>query len=124
MRTVTLREFFDLQGYGKGKEINVSTFAELCGVSISYVSKLYNNRFAGSSTNTETFKKIANYVKDYGYTLVRGDIMSLADNGIRRENNKLKLENASLKSRVAQLEQELADLNEIKRLAHKICERS
>ncbi len=120
MKTITLKEFFELQGYGKGnKQINVSTFAELTGVSISYISKLLNNRYI-TSKKTKSFEKVDNYVRQYGYRLVYGDILAAAESAVIRQNKKLKMQIAELTRENEILKSQLESYESLKKMCIKI----
>lgn len=119
IRNVTLKEYFEIKGYGKGKEINISTFAEIVGVSVAYISKLYNNQIT-TLRGGNCWDKISNYVKKDGYTLVRGDILSLGCNCVSRERDKLTKRVRELESENAFLKAQLNDLREIIRLCEKV----
>ncbi len=108
MKSITLKEFCDIYDYKKFDKVHgLGLLAEECGVSISYISKLYNNRFVGSS-NSSAFMKVHNFVKGKGYRLIKGDALSLGDSNISRENNRLKLELAYYEDKCRRLEEELA----------------
>lgn len=119
MRSITIQEYFNIKGYGIGKEINVSLFAELTGVSISFISKLLNNQYVSSKKGI-AFKKVENYLKKDGYQLISGNIIELGMNNIIKENDKLKLENKSLKLEIQRLNEIISNYSDLEKIVNKI----
>ena len=117
---ITLKEYLDQKGYKKNsKGLSFGLFADTCGVSLAYISKLYNARYIGSS-KTKTFMKVASVVAKDGYTLIKSDPISFADDKIRRQNKRLQLELNYYESKCKELQEKLDDLEKIVKLCEKI----
>ena len=115
---ITLSEYFKLKGYGKGKQINLTVFSEMSGVSISFISKLLRN--CPISSKGKNFRDIDKILNADGYKLVCGDSLGERDTLLQRKVDSLEKENADLKKKVFFLEQEILDYKEIKTLCKKI----
>lgn len=119
MKSITLKEYFDLKGYGIGKRINVSMFANLTNTSVSFISKLLNNQYI-SAKKGKAFKRVEELLKKDGYQLITGNVIELGMNNILKENDRLKLENNSLKLENQRLNEIINNYNDLEKLVNKI----
>lgn len=119
---ITLSEYFNLKGYGKGKRVNLTVFSEMTGVSISFISKLLRN--CPISSRGKNFRDIDKILNADGYKLVCGDAIGERDTILQRKVNSLEKENAELKKKILFLEQQILDYKEIKALCKKIASKS
>ena len=96
MKNITLKEYFEIKDIKKNGLMNYSQFANMLGVSISYISKIVNCQPV-SIKEQGKFKVLKDYVAKDGYNLVYGDVYSLGMNAVLKENDKVKEENNLLK---------------------------
>ena len=96
MKNITLKEYFEIKGIKRDGVMNYSQFANMLGISVSYISKIVNCQPVAVKENGK-FKILKEYVAKDGYNLVFGDIYSLGMNAILKENDKVKDENRLLK---------------------------
>lgn len=129
MEAITLKEYFRIKGYGKGQcDMNISKFAELCGVSVAYISKLYNGRPI-SDKYTDGCNKVSFVMRNDGYTLLKSDDLTALYNDQVKKIEKLQKDITSLKEErdyyknlASKLSEDVALLNNIKREIMKIKE--
>lgn len=91
MKNITLREYFEIKDIKKNGRMNYSQFANMLGVSVSYISKIVNCQPV-SIKEQGKFKVLKDYVAKDGYNLVYGDVYSLGMNSILKDNDKIKKE--------------------------------
>ena len=122
MKSITLKEFCEKYGYGPHKEKNLSDLAKHTGVSISYISKLYNAKFS-ESTNGPKWRQLCAYIENYGYNLIIADPLDYMKTNLIKENNKLKERVSSLEIQNELLTLQLQDLESLVKLCKRIIER-
>lgn len=113
----TLKEIFKLINCKPHSNFNYSKFAELTGVSISYISKLVNAQPVAANENRGSFLKLKTFIKNnYGYNLVIANYIDYNNNKVARDNKKLINQIKSLELKIKFLEEELKTFQEIERL--------
>lgn len=123
MTNITMKEFCDLKSYGVGQKYTFSLLASEMNVSVSLISKLYNNlystkgRESKKSRSDRGLKNVERYLAGFGYKLILGDPITTGCNSLSKENDKLRKEIVSLKAENAKLREELEQLRQIKRIA-------
>lgn len=122
MKSITFKEFCEKYGYGPHKEKTLSEFAKTIGVSVSYISKLYNAKIYTSS-NGSTWKLLSDYIKNYGYNLIIADPLEYMKTNLTKENHRLKERISNLEIQNELLTLQLQDLQSIIKLCEKIIER-
>jgi hypothetical protein len=101
-----MKEFCEIEGYCPHSNIKgLGDLANEIGVSLSYISKLYNSCPIGSQRSIK-YRMISDYVRERGYNLVNLNPVDNISTRAIRENAELKLENKYLK----QENQSLKDL--------------
>lgn len=123
MKSITLKEFCNKYEYGPHKKKNLSELAKTIGISVSYISKVYNAKIYTSS-NGPTWKLLSNYINNYGYNLIIADPLEYMQTNITKENKILKQENELLKQENEFLSLQLNDLKNIIKLCERIIERN
>lgn len=118
MKVITLKEFCNMLGYYPHTEKNLSAFAKLVGISISYVSKLYNAHYVG--TFGPKWIQLCKFVESYGYQLVPANTQDFFVNNLTRENKKLKTQIKKLENIIVILESQLTNINDLVKLSTKI----
>lgn len=118
MKTITLKEFCNMLGYYPYTKKNLSAFAKLVGVSLSYVSKLYNAQFVG--TFGPKWTSLCKFVESYGYQLVPANTQDFFVNNLTKENKKLKSKIKRLENTIIILEYQLTNIDELVKLSNKI----
>ena len=107
MEEITLKEYFERKGYGKGanaKGSNLSDFASLCNVSASLISHIYNGSYK-QSRGGKAFARVENVLNQENFTLKLEN--NEANSSLMKENKKLKEENRKLSDKILELEREL-----------------
>lgn len=126
MQEVTLKQFCELEGFGKGMKFAGGTLSDLalyCGVSISYISKLYNGHsIKYSRRKGEAWDKVETFLNKWGYTLISANNTDEIASRVIRENERLKKENEIKTKRIEVLEKQVENFKQIVRIAKGICE--
>ena len=120
MKTITLKQFCDMRGYYPHGEKNLCHLADIIGVSVSYISKLYNAR--PISNGGPTWNKVVAFVESYGYQLTNANPTDFLTTNISKHNKKLQEENDNLKTENELLKLELEELKELVRVSKRIAE--
>lgn len=103
---VTLKKYFEIKGFGRGDS---SSFAESCGVSLSYISKLVHDH-GEARVNTPAFVKVAKVVARDGYELILNPEAEYLAKATKMENQKLKEANAELTTQLEAAQDKIAKL--------------
>lgn len=101
MKCITLKQFCNELGFYPNSAHNLSDFAKLTGISVSYISKLYNARPVGS--NGPKWNKLCEYVERHGYQLITANPTDYMQSNLLKENKRLN-------KKIRALEQEIAIL--------------
>jgi len=99
MKCITLKDFCNELGFYPNREHSLSDFANLVGLSVSYISKLYNARMVGSSGPQWT--RLCEYVEQYGYQLINANPTDYMQSNLLKENKKLNKKIKALEQEVA-----------------------
>lgn len=118
MKCITLKEFCNGLGFYPNKERNLSKFAHNVGLSVSYISKLYNARLVGSSG--PKWEKLCNYVEQYGYQLITANPTDYMQSNLLKENKRLNKRVTYLENYIKLLEFQLTDIQELVRVSKRI----
>lgn len=123
LETITFREFCASQGYKPSdKKKNLSMLANEIGVSISYVSKLYNSKMMGFSEKGKKWDKVCDYVAKFDYALVNDNEISNYSTIATKKCEKLEKQVEILTDQVKLLQTQLENYSQLLRLAQRICE--
>lgn len=121
MKCITLKMFCDQLGYKPNdKEKSLGLFAKMVGVSISYVSKVYNAKPV--SNGGPAWDKLCSFVEAYGYQLVNANPTDFMNNNIIKENKKLKARIEYLENYVKLLELQVNEVQELIRVSKRIAD--
>lgn len=121
MKCITLKQFCNSLGYYPGKKgHNIGDFAERTGVSISYISKIYNAKPV--SNGGPAWEKLCTFVESYGYQLVTANPTDYMNNNITKENKKLKARIEYLENYIKLLELQMNEVQELIRVSKRISE--
>lgn len=118
MKCITLKEFCNELGFYPNRERNLSDFAHIVGLSVSYISKLYNARMVGSSG--PQWERLCKYVEQYGYQLINANPTDYMQSNFLKENDKLNKRITYLENYIKLLEFQLNDIQELVRISKRI----
>lgn len=122
MNKITLKQFCTKLGYGPNiKNKTLGDFAELVGVSISLISKVYNGKY--TSIYGKSWYKLEAFVTKHGYELVNDNKEALARTMVGKENIKLRKELEEVLKKNELLKTQLEDLKNLVRICTNIAER-
>ena len=116
MQEITFKEYC-----GKKQFRTLSDLAADIGVSISYLSKLYNSQPTGVG-NGPAWRKIYDFVAKDGYKLIKVNELDVASTFAMRENEKLKEIIADKDQQIALLKMQIEQYEQIVRIAKAIVE--
>lgn len=123
LETITFREFCASQGYKPNdKDKNLGMLANEMGVSISYVSKLYNSKMMGFSEKGKKWNKVCDYVAKFDYKLINDNELSNYSTVAVKKNKRLEKQVEMLTEQVKTLQTQLENYSQLLRLAQRICE--
>lgn len=120
MKAITLKEFCNKLGFYPNREHNLSDFAKITGLSVSYISKLYNARPVGS--NGPKWEKLCEYVERHGYQLITANPEDYMQSNLLKENKKLNKHITYLENYIKLLEFQLNEVQELIRVSKRIAD--
>lgn len=122
MNKITLKQFCTKLGYGPNtRNKTLGDFAELVGVSISLISKVYNGKY--TSIYGKSWYKLEAFIAKHGYELVNDNKEALARTMVGKENIKLRKELEEALKENELLKTQLEDLKNLVRICTNIAER-
>lgn len=103
---VTLKEYFLIKGFGRGDS---TPFAEECGVSLSYISRLVHDH-GEARVNTPAYNKVAAVLARDGYELMLNPEADYLSKATKMENEQLEHENLELTTSLKEANDKIANL--------------
>ena len=121
MKTITMKEFCNYLGFQpNNKNKNLGDLADMIGVSISYISKLYNAKPV--SNGGPTWDKLCTFVEAHGYQLVNANPTDYMNTNAIKENKKLKARIEYLENYIKLLELQINEVQELIRVSKRIAD--